>query len=227
MSEDRRESGEIWVNEFTEKSAQKFREKVLDVAMRGGEQMLIPIYIDSYGGYVDSLAKMIETMDSVPNRFVTVVSGKAMSCGAILLSHGDLRWCGPHSRVMIHNVHSGTWGDAYDKEQGAKETMRMQKHFLGLLAKNCGMTYQQLASKIKESISSKEIWLDAQEAFDFGVVDYVGLPQFTPIIQMAIDNAPAKKRLTDADKNVERKPSKTSKTTTTKRKTNGKSRKRK
>lgn len=205
MSEQNNEPREIWVNEFTEKSAQRFREQVLDMAARGGEQLLIPIYIDSYGGYVDSLAKMIDVMDQVPNRFATIVSGKAMSCGAILLSHGDLRWCSPNSRVMIHNIHSGSWGDAYDKEQAARETMRMQKHFMGLLAKNCDYTYTQLENLIKQTISSKEIWLDADEAFEFGIVDYVGLPVFTPIVQMAVDEAPTKKRLTDTDKNVKRK----------------------
>lgn len=196
---------EIWVNEFNEKSAQKFREQVIAMSERGGPQLIIPVFIDSYGGYVDSLAKMIETMDSVPNRFATVVSGKAMSCGAILLSHGDVRYCGPYSRVMIHNIHGGTWGDAYDKEQNAKETMRMQRQFMGLLAENCGLTYEKLAAKIKSSISSKEIWLDAKEAFDFGIVDHVDTPTFTPVIQMAVDSAPTKERLTDSDKGVKRK----------------------
>lgn len=200
MSEE--EPREIWVNSFNEKSAQKFREQVLHMAERGGEQLLIPIYIDSYGGYVDSLAKMIETMDSVPNRFATVASGKAMSCGAILLAHGDVRWCGPYSRVMIHNISSTHWGDAYDQEQAAKETMRMQKQFMGLLAENCGKTYKQLKAEIKASISSKEVWLDANEALRFGVVDYVGLPTFTPIIQMAVDTAHAKVKLTDEEKGL-------------------------
>lgn len=214
---------EIWVNEFTEKSAQKFREQVIMASERGGPQLIIPVFIDSYGGYVDSLAKMIEVMDSVPNRFATIVSGKAMSCGAILLSHGDIRYCGPYSRVMIHNIHGGTWGDVYDKEQSAKESMRMQRVFMGLLAKNCGLTYAQLEAKIKESISSKEIWLDANEAFEFGIIDHVDTPTFTPVVQMAVDSAPTKKRLTDADKGVKR-----TKATRAKRsKSNGRARSRK
>ena len=195
---------EIWVNVFTEKSAQSFRDQVLNFVERCGEQFLIPVFIDSYGGSVDSLAKMIETMDSVPNRFVTVASGKAMSCGAVLLSHGDVRYCGQYSRVMIHNIHGVTWGDAYEKEQSAKETMRMQRQFMGLLAKNCGITYSELERQIKESISSKEIWLTPQEAFKFGIIDHIGIPSFTPVLQMAIESQPIKERLTDSDKGVTR-----------------------
>jgi ATP-dependent protease ClpP protease subunit len=66
-------NGEIWVTKFDEESSQEFREKVMAIAHRDPE-MVIPIYIDSYGGFVDSLAKMLETMDEVPNRCKKVVA---------------------------------------------------------------------------------------------------------------------------------------------------------
>ena len=90
---------EIWVIEFNEESAQDFRTSILKKSKENSHAPII-IYIDSYGGYVDSLAKMIATMDEIPNPKVTVCMGKAMSCGAILLSHGDLRFCDQHSRSI-------------------------------------------------------------------------------------------------------------------------------
>jgi ATP-dependent Clp protease protease subunit len=168
-------SGEIWVTKFEEESAQTFREQVLE-ASRRDRNAVIPIYIDSYGGYVDSLAKMIETMDEMPNRFVTICMGKAMSCGAILLSHGDLRFCGKYSRAMIHNVSSGSWGDAYTLKADSEETHRLNKRFMGLLAENCGITYNELQSLIKDATGSKEIWLSAEDAKKFNLVDEVGVP---------------------------------------------------
>ena len=219
---DRHDDREIWVREFTEASAHKFRDQVLTMAERGGDEILIPIYIDSYGGYVDSLAKMIETMDSLPNRFATIASGKAMSCGAILFSHGDVRWCGPYTRIMIHNIHSGTWGDAYDKEQASKETMRMQQVFMGLLAKNCQISYTELEAKIKESISSKEIWLDCDSAVEFGIADHIGCPLFRYQTTTLAMETPEKVRLTDEEKGVER-PRKKTESKTTQRKTTKKS----
>jgi ATP-dependent Clp protease protease subunit len=170
-----------------------------------GESIVIPVYIDSYGGYVDSLAKMLETMDSVPNRFVTICMGKAMSCGAILLSHGDIRWCGQLSRIMIHNVSAGTWGDAYELKAASEETMRLNNVFMDLLAKNCGKTYDEMQELIRKSTSGKEIWLDANSAFEFGIVDRVGTPILTPIVQYAADTAPPKQKLTDEDRGVKRK----------------------
>lgn len=182
---------EIWVNEFTEKSAQKFRDQVLAWADED-KNRVIPIYIDSYGGYVDSLAKMLETMDEVPNRFITICNGKAISCGAILLSYGDVRYCGRLSRIMIHNVSAGSWGDTYEIKARSDETMRMNEVFMGILADRCGITYKELQAKIRASTCGKEIWMDADASKKFGLVDYVGLPRLIPHVHWEVQNLPKK-----------------------------------
>ena len=173
-------NSEILVNSFTEESAQEFRERVLEIA-HDDPNTVIPIRIDSYGGSVDSLMKMIETMDEVDNRFITHCSGKAMSCGAILLSHGDIRFCGKYSRTLIHNVSSFSYGDVLDQAQTAHETMRLNKLALGLLADNCEMTYKELQAHIKATKGSKDLIMSANQSKKFGLVDYVG----APLIQVA------------------------------------------
>lgn len=196
------ESSEIWVNKFDEDSAQEFRDKVLDASKDNPSEPII-IYIDSYGGYVDSLAKMIETMDEVPNPFVTVCMGKAMSCGAILLSHGDIRWCGRHSRVMIHEVSGGVQiGDVHDMHNDAVEAKRLNKHFLGLLAKNCKIQggYEGLRKMIKGK-DGRDIWLDSDQSVKFGIVDAVGVPKLAKVCVHEVFTTPAKKnRLSDDEK---------------------------
>jgi ATP-dependent protease ClpP protease subunit len=185
---------EIWVRSFTEESAQEFREQVMERSDKEGT-MIIPIYIDSYGGNAYALSKMIATMDEVPNRFITAAYGKAMSCGAILLSHGDLRFVDKYASVMIHNVSASAWGDVFDMKSRSEEMMRVNKMFIGLLAKNCGKTYEELQDLIKSQTDSKEIWLQADEAVKFGIADKVGVPEMVPIIQWACEARPEKQRL--------------------------------
>jgi len=196
VSKEKEESiiDEIWVTKFDEESAQHFRRQVLTFA-RMDPTAIIPIYIDSYGGFVDSLAKMLETMDEVPNRFVTVCMGKAISCGAMLLSHGDLRFCGPLSRVMVHNISVGSWGDAYALRADSDEALRMNRKFMGLLAQNCGTTYEQLQHTIKESVGSKEIWMDAEAALKFNIVDKVGIPVMSASISWSFEIPDPKPRV--------------------------------
>ena len=195
MSRDKEEASgdEIWVVKFDEESAQRFREQVLSIA-KVDPSAVIPVYIDSYGGFVDSLAKMIETMDEVPNRFITICMGKAISCGAILLSHGDLRFCGRYSRVMVHNISTGSWGDAYALKSDSDEALRMNRRFTGLLAENCGTTYDKLQHLIKDAVGSKEIWMSAEEAQKLHIVDEVGIPRISAAISWAFEVPPPKPR---------------------------------
>jgi len=173
-------TGEIWVNKFTEESATHFREQLL-IRSRQDPDIPIVVYIDSYGGYVDALAKMIETMDEVPNPIITTCLGKAMSCGAILLSHGDYRYCGPHSRVLVHELSGGSGGDVHDVVNDAEEMKRFNKHFLGLLAKNCSIPggYEGLRKIIKEH-DGRDLCLTALQSVNFGIVDEVGSPSLVP-----------------------------------------------
>lgn len=187
-------TGEVWVNKFDEESAQKFRYQLIG---RAEMDMTVPIliYIDSYGGSVDALAKMIATMNEIPNKTITVCMGKAMSCGAILLSHGDYRFCDPLSRVMIHNVSSVAWGDVDSLHASVAETERLQKMFIGLLARNCGKTYTEIRKSIKDaSDDGKEIYLDAKGAQEYGVVDEVGAPILVPKVLWEYFSAPTKVR---------------------------------
>ena len=182
---------EIWVTKFDEDSAQKFRIAVLEAA-KGDPNRPVIVHIDSYGGYVDALAKMIETMDEIPNPIVTVCMGKAMSCGAMLLSHGDVRFLGRHSRVMIHEISSGAIGNIQDMKEDVKESLRLNEYFMGLLARNCGLKdYAELRTMIKQQ-DGRDRYLVGQEAIDFGIVDAIGLPKISSRTMYEVNKMPEK-----------------------------------
>lgn len=192
-------SKEIWVTKFDEEHAQKFRDQVLEVAAMGPTKPVV-IYIDSYGGYVDALAKMIETLDEIPNPVVTACMGKAMSCGAFLLSHGDVRFLGRHSRVMIHEVSSGTVGHVQDMKDDVKETVRLNAHFMGLLAKNCGFkNYEELREVLKTQ-DGRDLYLNGEAALKFGIVDAIGTPKINSRILFEVTKQPIKAPLDSRNK---------------------------
>lgn len=198
---------EIYVTSFTEKSAQQFREQVQEVVGEYGPDRPIVVYIDSYGGFVDSLASMLETMDEVPNPFITVAIGKSMSCGAILLSHGDYRFCGRYARVMVHEVQSGAWGNVRSMKNDVNEVLRLNCRMMELLAKNCGMkSYEELKERFKQK-DADELWMSPEDALKFGIVDYVGMPKLIPVSTYQCGVLPEK----PSRRNSPEKSSKTSK----------------
>ncbi|MDE2425766.1 MAG: ATP-dependent Clp protease proteolytic subunit [Elusimicrobia bacterium] len=174
----------IWVNNFTEESAKQFVYKLLKLSKKDKSKPIL-VYIDSYGGIVDSLATMLAAMDSVKNDIVTVCVGKAMSCGSILLSHGDIRYVAPHSSVMVHEISFGAWGNFNDVVVEAEEVKRMNKYFMELLAKNCGKSYSEFKKVFKNE--RRNIYLDPQEALKFGIADKIGIPTIQAKSQKAIE----------------------------------------
>ena len=171
---------DIIVNSFTEEAAKNFHRTLIKMS-REDPNMPIVIYIDSYGGQVDALASMIESMDSVPNKKITVVKGKAMSCGAILFSAGDYRFVGRHSRVMIHEVGGGANGNVHDVKESAEEIDRINRQWLGFLAKRCEMEGYDELRAIMKNLDGRNLTLapkedGGHEAIDFKIADEIGLP---------------------------------------------------
>lgn len=204
-------SNEIWVTKFDEDSAKKFRDSVIMISKLDPSRPVI-VYIDSYGGAVDSLASMIETLDEVPNPIVTVCVGKAMSCGAILLSHGDVRLCGKHSRIMIHEVSSGTFGDVHDMHADVTEAKRLNEYFMGLLARNCGFkSYDEIRKLIKEQ-DGRDRYMTAPQAVEFGIVDAVGTPKISHSLVYEITIVPTKVKKTPRVRNKNQQEPKKGKT---------------
>lgn len=171
----------IWVTEFNSESAARFTLQVLEEVEKDSAKPIV-VFIDSYGGEVDALSTMISVMDSVPNPIVTVAMGKAMSCGAMLLAHGNVRCAAPHARIMIHEVTAGSHGNINDLLTDAKENDRVNKYWMEILAKDCGKD----VNKFKELFRNdrRDIYLTPAEAVEFGLADKVGIPHVQP--QMAV-----------------------------------------
>jgi ATP-dependent Clp protease protease subunit len=178
----------VTVNKFDEQSADDFRNK-FSMAQNTG-QKIIPVVIDSYGGQVYSLMSMIATIRSCPLPVATIAEGKAMSCGAVLLTFGDegYRFMDPDATVMIHDVASGQWGKNEEIKASAAETDRLNKKIFKMMAQNCGK---------KEDFFLKEIhkrghadwFLESDECKKLGIINHVRVPNIEVKVDVSIDFA--------------------------------------
>ena len=91
----------ITVRDFDEENANSFI-KEIGLAHNTG-QPIIPVVIDSYGGDVYALNRMIDAIKHSELPVATIVEGKAMSCGAILMTFGTkgYRYCNSDATVMM------------------------------------------------------------------------------------------------------------------------------
>jgi ATP-dependent protease ClpP protease subunit len=164
---------------FNEESAKSLYADC-DKALKTGQKIL-PIFIDSYGGYVDSLIGMLDYFQSFRDNgveIVTIACGKAMSCGAMLFAMGDKRYVGKRSRVMFHRIYGGTHGNPDDMKTDTKESERLEKFIFEEVSKNIGKPKGWLFDQLKKNNFS-DWYLTSDECIENKVATKVGVPQFT------------------------------------------------
>ncbi len=130
----------------------------------------IKLYINSPGGSVTSAMAMYDTMNHIKPDVSTVCVGIAASAAAVLLAAGQKgkRFCLPNSEVMIHQVMSGTEGQASDIEIHAKHILRTKENLNKILAKATGKTPAQI-----EKDSDRDNYMTAEEAKKYGLIDEI------------------------------------------------------
>ena len=148
------------------------------VKAQNSGQKIIPVEIDSYGGEVYSLLKMIDIIKASSVPVATICIGKAMSCGAILLTFGaeGHRYMAPSSTVMIHDVSSGSWGKVEDIKTDAKEVDRLNQFVYRMMANSCGKDSEYFLKIVHEK-SHADWYLDAEEAKKHNVVNHLRVPK--------------------------------------------------
>ncbi|WP_178987399.1 ClpP family protease [Winogradskyella schleiferi] len=130
----------------------------------------IQIYINSPGGSVYAGLGIYDTMQFVKPDVATICTGIAASMAAVLLCAGEKgkRSALKHSRVMIHQVSSGTQGQLSDMQIALKETIRVKEELYQIIANHSGNPIEQV-----EKDSDRDYWMGSQEALDYGMIDEI------------------------------------------------------
>lgn len=176
----------IRVNKFDEKSAKEFQDQMALAHNTG--QKVIPVVIDSYGGQVYSLMTMISAIKHSELPVATIVEGKAMSCGAVLLTFGEegMRFADPDATVMIHDVSSGGFGKIEELKADVKEAERLDEKIFTMMARNCGKKDDFFKKKVYTK-KHADWFMDAAEAKRHGIVNQLRIPKFNINISVDID----------------------------------------
>lgn len=130
----------------------------------------IIMYINSPGGVVDSGLAIYDVMQYVKCDVSTVCVGMCASMAAILLAAGakGKRYILPHSRVMLHQPHGGSRGQATDIEITTREMLKVKAMNNEILARHTGQPIE----KIRQDLE-RDYYLGAKEAIEYGVVDKI------------------------------------------------------
>lgn len=134
----------------------------------------IKMHIDSPGGSVKSGLSMVDVMDYIDCDIRTINTGMAASMGSVLLGAGTKgkRMSLRFSRTMLHQSSGGFRGNIQDAEIDWKEWQKINDVLFELLGEYCGKT----AKQVKED-ASRDLWLGANDALEYGIIDEVVTPK--------------------------------------------------
>jgi ATP-dependent Clp protease protease subunit len=173
----------ITINKFNEQAVSDFAEDLNEALATG--QDIIPVHIDSYGGQCYSLMSMITLFENSPKPIATIITGKAMSCGAILFSMGSAghRYMSPHARLMIHDVSSGSFGKVNDLKTDSREAEFLNDHGYKLMAKNCGQPENYFLDLVHKNAHA-DWYLGPKDAKKHRLASHIKVPKFTTKVRV-------------------------------------------
>jgi len=132
----------------------------------------IHFYINSPGGSITAGLAIYDTMQFLRCDVATYCVGQAASMAALLLAGGKAgkRFLLANSRILLHQplIAGILEGPATDIDIEAKEILRLRGRLYNILAQHTGQTPEKI-----EKDCDRNLWLDAQEAISYGLVDRI------------------------------------------------------
>jgi len=133
----------------------------------------IHLVLSTYGGSVDEMFSLYDTIKFLPAPVHTVALGKVMSAGVLLLASGvkGKRLIGASSRIMMHPVSGGAMGNIFEVENSTKEMRALQDRMVAMLVKETSMKKEY----IEKFVMGRKVdhYVTPEEAIKLGIADKV------------------------------------------------------
>ena len=132
----------------------------------------ISLVISTYGGSVDEMFTLYDTIKFLPCPVHTIALGKVMSAGVLLLASGEKgkRIIGKNARIMIHPVSGGVMGNVFEVINDTKEHKRLQDQMVAAIVKETKSTKTEIEKIMK---SGHDFYLLPEQAVKMGIVDKI------------------------------------------------------
>lgn len=160
----------FFFDQFHQESSEKFVSEILERVENGVTD--ITVYINSYGGSVNSVNAVLDCMDKVKKEngvsFTTVALGIAASGGAYLLINGDKRYVSKNTSVMTHGVQAFLFGSEKEIGEQMSQIRAINERFATLVSQRTQMTYEEAYAFLSEDVS-----MTAEQSVEKGLVDEI------------------------------------------------------
>lgn len=176
----------ITINEFGEYSSSQFSSIFTQINQCPQDTLFLNV--DSPGGAISSLFGILSLIEHSPKKICTFTNSMAASCGAILLSAGTrgLRFASKDSLILVHQASTSVEGKTSEVINDAMYVEKLNDKLLNILAKNSNKTKKFYEGLIRKQ-NNADLFISAQEALGYGIIDAIGLPEVTMNVTVSYD----------------------------------------
>jgi ATP-dependent Clp protease protease subunit len=149
----------------------------------------IKIFVNSPGGSVDQMFFVYDAMKACSCPVVTIGTGGIYSAAGLILVSGDLRIATPNSFFMAHQMQNLIAGADNEIEAQVAIGRKFRNKFWEIMGKHTKVAADVWA---KQATTKGEIWYDAKEMLQKGIVDHVlNVPETIEqaVVQFEFDSA--------------------------------------
>lgn len=130
----------------------------------------ITVIINSPGGEADSGFGIYDMLRFVRPPVRTLVAGLCASAAILIFIAADKgnRLSLPHSRFLLHQPSSASFGQASDLEIAANEIIRLRDRYNALVSEATGKPVETVSAD-----ADRDFWIAAPQAMEYGMVDRI------------------------------------------------------
>jgi ATP-dependent protease ClpP protease subunit len=126
-----------------------------------GENDIIKIFINSYGGDIYSAIQFMSVLQDTNATVVCSVEGMCMSAATLVFLSADMFEVTPHSMFMFHNYSGGTIGKGGEMIDQIRHERKWSERLLREV-------YKDFLSEIEITsiLDNRDIWMDGEEVIN-------------------------------------------------------------
>lgn len=130
----------------------------------------VDVHINSVGGEVYPGIAIFNTLRQMKAEVTIYVDGIAASIAGVIALCGRPVKMSKYSRLMLHNVSGGCYGNKKDLADMIREIESLEETIAEIISERCGMDKETVVATY---FDGKDHWIDAEEALRLKLVDEV------------------------------------------------------
>lgn len=135
--------------------------EVFDTIRHAGENDIVKIYINSYGGDIFTAIQFLRVLSDTAATTIASVEGACMSAATMIFMACQNFEVTPHSMFMFHNYSGGTFGKGGEMMDQLLHERKWSDHLLKDVYKHF-LTEEEIDSMLQ----NKDLWMDGEQVVE-------------------------------------------------------------